>query len=271
MMKFTTVLFSAIMLLACAETEHKSEEGQQKEHRSTEEPHSEETVATGFVEQKEFIHEDGSICKAQSPINILSFTDNTRGMHNITFHFNDKIKAVENLGHTVQLDVSQGSTVTIDGETFDFKQMHFHTPSEHLIDGVTYPMEMHMVHTLQGQKEGEETEYLVIGVLFKMGEQSAFIDEFIGAIPKEAHTKNEVVTGVVKVADLISEKPEDVLDSYYHYMGSLTTPPYTESVRWYVSKHIFEGSPEQIKTILAIEGANARQIQGLNDRELESN
>ena len=149
--------------------------------------------------------------------------------------------------------------------------MHFHTPSEHLIDGVTFPMEMHMVHTLQGQKEGEETEYLVIGILFKMGKESPFINEFLGSIPEEAHMKKEVPAGVIKVADLISEKPENVLDHYYHYRGSLTTPPYTESVRWYVSKHIFEGSPEQIKTILAIEGPNARQVQGLNDRELESN
>lgn len=236
-----------------------------------EETHAKRDVPTGIKEQKEFVHPDGSICHAQSPINILSFTDNARDTHNITFHFNDRINAVENLGHTIQLDVQEGSTLEVDGEVFDFKQMHFHTPSEHLLDGVTYPMEMHMVHTLQGQKEGETPQYLVIGVLFKMGEQSIFIDEFIESIPSEAHSKKEVMTGAIKVADLISEKPEEVLDSYYHYKGSLTTPPYTESVRWYVSKHIYEGSPEQIKQILKIEGANARQIQSLNDRTLESN
>lgn len=256
-MKTSLFIITLIALVSCKES-------------SVEETHSKKEVPTGIMEQKEFVHPDGSVCHAQSPINILSFTDNVTDTHNITFHFNDKINAVENLGHTIQLDVQEGSTLIVDGETFDFKQMHFHTPSEHLVDGVTYPMEMHMVHTLKGQKEGETPEYLVIGVLFKMGKQSAFIDEFISAIPKEAHMKNDVKPGEIKVADLISEKPEEVLDHYYHYKGSLTTPPYTESVRWYVSKHIYEGSPEQIKRILKIEEANARQIQSLNDRKLES-
>lgn len=235
-----------------------------------EETHAKEKSSTGIVEQKQFVHPDGAICHAQSPINIISLTDSTEDRHTITFHFNDKINAVKNLGHTIQLEVLEGSTITVDGETFEFKQMHFHTPSEHLLDVVTYPMEMHMVHTLKGQEEGQTPQYLVIGVLFKMGKESAFIDEFINTIPEEEHTKKQIMVGEIKVSDLISEKPEQVLDSYYHYMGSLTTPPYTESVRWYVSKHIYEGSPEQIQKILQIEGANARQVQSLNDRTLES-
>lgn len=264
-MKSYHIALFVLLFIACKEEANPDQNGHHEETTH------EDNQTAGLIEQEEYVHPDGTICKAQSPVNILSFTDNPKGIHNITFNYRDAINAVENLGHTVQLDVQSGSTLTIDGETFDFKQMHFHTPSEHLIDGVTYPMEMHMVHTLQGQKEGETPQYLVIGVLFKMGKESTFINEFINAIPKEAHEKKEVSAGKILVADLISERPENVLDSYYHYMGSLTTPPYTESVRWYLSKHVFEGSPEQIKAILTIEGANARQVQDLNERTLESN
>jgi len=230
-----------------------------------------ESVKAQIEEEQGFKHSDGTICHAQSPINILSFKENGDAMHNITFNFKDEIDAVENKGHTVQLDFKEGSTITIDNETFDFRQLHFHTSSEHLIDGIQYPMEMHIVNTLQGQKAGETPQYLVIGALFKMGANSLFIDEFINSIPDEAHQKKAVMTGEISMKNLISERPEEVLDSYYHYKGSLTTPPYTESVRWYVSKRIFEASPSQIKRILDIEGANARQVQSLNDRELESN
>jgi len=217
-----------------------------------------------------YTHDDGSICKAQSPINILSFKTNDEEKHSITFHFKDEIEAVENLGHTVQLDFKSGSTIEVDNETFDFKQLHFHTPSEHLIDGITYPMEMHIVNTIANQKEGEEPQYLVLSLLFKMGASNRFIEEFITYIPEEKHGIQVVDQGIIKISDLIQKMPEEILDHYYHYKGSLTTPPYTESVRWYVSKTIFEASPEQIIKILEIEGANARQIQGINQRKLES-
>ena len=197
----------------------------------------------------------------QSPINILSEESTTAG-HNITLNFTGKINKVENLGHTVQLDLDTGNTIRLDARTFEFKQMHFHTPSEHLIDGITYPMEMHVVTTLKDQPEGEITEYLVLAFLVKMGKENKFISNFIDQIPKEEGGINEVDLNALtdsetsNVANLLKE-----LNSYYHYKGSLTTPPYTESVNWYVMKKIFEASPDQILRINRIEGDNARHIQ----------
>jgi len=259
-----TLIFILISLLLFGCKEGKQSRDDTSHKKSTK-------PATTIEEQASYQHSDGSICHAQSPINILSFNADEKGMHNITFNFKDEINAVENLGHTVQLDFKEGSTIEVDNEVFDFKQLHFHTPSEHLIDGITYPMEMHMVNTIHNDKELDSQQYLVIGVLFKMGTKSKFVDEFINSIPKEDHTKNEVQPGEILISDLVNEMPAHLLDHYYHYNGSLTTPPYTESVRWYVSKHIFEASPEQIKKILEIEGANARQVQSLNERKLESN
>ncbi len=150
--------------------------------------------------------------------------------------------------------------------------MHFHTPSEHLIDGITYPMELHIVNTMQNQSPEETTEYLVIGVLFKMGkEDNKFIEEFINSIPEKAHSKKEIKTGKVKLDDLLHNVSQDKLDKFYHYKGSLTTPPNTESVRWYVYKHIFTASPRQIQRINELEGNNARHVQALHGREVVTN
>ena len=247
------VLVCTLMISSCA---------QKKENESS----KEEKAA--ILPDAVYIHEDGSICHAQSPINILSFKDTTNIGHNITLNFKDEVNEVENLGHTVQVDFKPGSTITVDNETFDFVQAHFHTPSEHLVDGVTYPMEMHVVNTLHGQAEDEETEFLVIGFLFKMGQKNAFIEEVLNAVPEHEDESKKVGLGEVKVTDLLMEKKE-ALGHYYHYKGSLTTPPYSETVRWYVTKGILEASPEQITRILKIEGSNARHIQALNEREIE--
>lgn len=260
-MKHILIFIIIFFVFSCNRKEQK------KENEHSVDNNQEETI----FEENSYEHPDGTICYAQSPINILSFNTDNKGMHNITFNFKDEINAVENLGHTVQLDFKEGSTITVDGETFDFKQLHFHTPSEHLIDGITYPMEMHMVNVLQDQKKEETPQFLVLSILFKMGKESKFINEFINSIPEQENRKLEVIPGKILINDLLIEKEGEPLDHYYHYMGSLTTPPYTESVRWYVSKHIFNASPKQIKKILQIEGTNARQVQSLNERILESN
>ncbi|MEJ2593760.1 MAG: carbonic anhydrase family protein [bacterium] len=203
----------------------------------------------------------------QSPINILS-ADTKAGHHNIEVNYSGMVTMVENKGHTVQLDFEPGSTVRVDGKTYDMIQCHFHTPSEHLIDGMTFPMEMHIVNRLQGQSEGDTPSYLVIGYMYKMGKESDFLRRFIELIPEEAGTTKEVA-----LTTLFGERtPQDVLEDwthYYHYKGSLTTPPYTESVEWYVLSKIHEASPEQIMRINTIEGDNARHIQGIYGREID--
>mgnify|MGYP000031646882 FL=1 len=205
----------------------------------------------------------------QSPINIYSFKERESNHHKITFHFQDEIKAIENLGHTVQLDFAQGSTIDYEGLTFGFKQMHFHTPSEHLIDGVTYPMEMHIVTNIAPENSTDKPRYLVIGVLFKMGQTNKFLDEFINLIPKKVHSVAPLNPGSVKLHDLFPDDEETNVENFYHYRGSLTTAPYTEAVEWFVLKHIIEASPEQIKKISAIEGNNARHIQGVFGRSID--
>jgi carbonic anhydrase len=201
----------------------------------------------------------------QSPINIISTADGN-SKHSITIYFKDEVNKIENLGHTVQLDFAEGSSITQDDTTFNFKQCHFHTPSEHLIDGMTYPMEMHIVNVMPNEDKTATPQYLVIGVLFKEGKENKFIAEFLNSIPKGEHTSTDLKAGTVKLADLFSAVPKDLKGHYYNYLGSLTTPPFTESVRWYITKHIFEASAAQIEAINKVEGNNARHVQALYGR-----
>lgn len=205
----------------------------------------------------------------QSPINIVS-TANTEGKHAITLYFKDEVNKVENLGHTVQLDFQEGSVIVQDDTTFAFKQCHFHTPSEHLIDGMTFPMEMHVVNIMPNQDPKATPQYLVVGVLFKLGKENPFINDFLAAIPKEENTATKVKAGSVRLHDLFGLIPNEVNGNYYNYRGSLTTPPYTESVRWYIGKRIFEASAEQIEAINKIEGNNARHVQALYGRKIST-
>ena len=202
----------------------------------------------------------------QSPINILSSETNTLNKHKVTLNYQDKINAIENLGHTIQLDFEKGSTISLDGMTYQFKQMHFHTPSEHLIDGMTFPMELHIVNYLAPKNKNDTPHYLVIAVLFKMGKENIFISEFLNLIPKKANTITQITTGHVGLHDLLSGHFNN---DFYHYKGSLTTLPYTESVNWFVLKTIITASPEQIRTINKIEGNNARHIQGRYGRSID--
>lgn len=201
----------------------------------------------------------------QSPINIIS-SANEGGKHNITLYFKDEVNKIENLGHTIQLDFQEGSTIMQDDTTFAFKQCHFHTPSEHLIDGMTFPMEMHIVNLMPNEDKNATPQYLVIGVLFKEGKENKFIADFLNAIPKEEHETAALKAGTVKMADLVGAIPKEIKGHYYSYRGSLTTPPYTESVRWYIAKHIFEASAAQIEAINKVEGNNARHVQALYGR-----
>ncbi|WP_404360978.1 carbonic anhydrase family protein [Methylotuvimicrobium sp. KM1] len=205
----------------------------------------------------------------QSPINILTAEVGESSRHRITLHFQDHLRAVENLGHTVQVDFIPGSTIESDGKIYTFRQLHFHTPSEHLLDGVTFPMEMHIVNYAPPFDETDMPHYLVIGVLFKMGKKNAFIQEVLDSIPDHEHETTYIKHDSIRLKDVFMENSDREFNNFYYYKGSLTTPPYTESVNWFVLKHIIEASPEQIATINRIEGNNARHIQQKHGRAIE--
>lgn len=195
---------------------------------------------------------------SQSPINIVT-SRAVSGHHEIAFHYQTSKEHIQNLGHTVKASYDTGSTLEFDGKSYDLAQFHFHTPAEHLLDGVTYPMEMHLVHTEHDHPE----RYLVIGVLFKEGASNALLEALLGNVPR--HSGESVDADVLLDARAIVKGGE----GYYHYDGSLTTPPYSETVTWLVLDQVHDASAEQIETLNRIEGNNARHIQELRARLID--
>jgi carbonic anhydrase len=195
---------------------------------------------------------------AQSPINIL--TDRTQpARHDIAVRYRPSGEHIVHRGHTIEAEFEPGSTIAYDGLLYELQQMHFHTPAEHLIDGITYPMEMHFVHTLVDRPE----KLLVVGVLFREGRDNAFIEEILSHAPAEPGARFD---GAVLI------DPSDVLpavEGYYHYEGSLTTPPYSETVTWLVLKDSRQASASQIERLNRLEGNNARHIQDIHGRHVD--
>ena len=171
--------------------------------------------------------------KNQSPIDIVNSYD-TR-LPEMSFTNIERAHTFLNNGHTVQANFSSGNSVEINGEKFDLLQMHFHTPSENHIDGKSYPMEAHLVHA---NKNGD---LAVLGVMFEEGkEQSLLINKLLRNFPENSGDKNSLKSTILGY-EILPENKE-----YYTFTGSLTTPPCSEGVRWFVFKNSVKISADQI-------------------------
>jgi carbonic anhydrase len=160
---------------------------------------------------------------------------------------------------TVRADVPAGAaSITLSGTRYTLQQFHWHTPAEHEINGRRSPMEMHLVHA------AADGSLLVIGALIKQGRASRVLEPIFEDLP-EAPDETRAVAGV-RVDELL---PDDV--SSYRYMGSLTTPPFTEGVRWIVLAHSVTLSKHQIHAFRELfEEGNSREVQPLNGRRVLS-
>lgn len=160
-----------------------------------------------------------------------------------------------NNGHTIQADYHPGSTLVVDGKVFHLKQFHFHSPSENLIGGTSFPMEAHFVHA------DSNGNLAVVAVMFETGAANKEIADLWSQMPEAAGGK-EVLASAVKATDLL---PED--RDYYRFNGSLTTPPCSQGVIWLVMKQPLPISAGQVNQFSAVMGGpNNRPVQPLNAR-----
>jgi len=192
-----------------------------------------------------------SIGHAQSPINLTAAE--TAQMPPVVPAYVTPPLHIINNGHTIMVSTSDGGETNFAGKQYKLVQFHFHAPSEHKIDGKTYAMEIHLVH------RDSNGQLAVLGVMAKRGKENPEIKRLWENIPKEAANKQ------VKV-DIASMLPSD--KSYYHYVGSLTTPPCSEGVMWYVLKKPIEASADQLQKLAALFKHNERPVQPLNGRKL---
>jgi carbonic anhydrase len=156
-------------------------------------------------------------------------------------------------GHGVQVNV-EGGTMTIDGKAFALKQFHFHTPSEHTLDGQSYPAEAHLVHV------AEDGELAVLGLFYEEGPASTVLAPVWEDLPD----LGDADPTSINVADMLPSA-----QVAYTYTGSLTTPPCSEGVRWHVMEQPLTMSAEQLRALTAIHDDNNRPVQPLNERALD--
>nr|WP_264821505.1 carbonic anhydrase family protein [Acinetobacter shaoyimingii] len=111
----------------------------------------------------------------QSPINIDKTIKSE--LEPLKFDYKDQatVKDIVNLGHTVQVNFEAGAKLIVDGKTFNLKQFHLHTPSENLIKGKQYPLEMHMVHV------SDDGELAVMGLMFDEGKSNISLAKVMAA------------------------------------------------------------------------------------------
>lgn len=203
--------------------------------------------------------------KQQSPVNIpgkgtgkdvqLEFDYKTTSF---AVAHNEHMHDILDNGHTIQCSVDEGSTFKLGDVTYNLKQFHFHTPSEHTIDGKNLPMEMHFVH------QSDDGHVAVVGVLFEEGEKpNENIAMIIANLPAN---KGETNTVEGENIDLAIHLPRN--KSVYHYKGSFTTPPCTEDVQWVILRDRLTVTKDQVQAISARIGPNNRPVQALNDREV---
>lgn len=193
--------------------------------------------------------------KNQSPVDIRS-TVKAR-LPALPFSYQAGGSEILNNGHTIQVVYADGSQLTIDGLPFTLKQFHFHAPSENLIQGKQYPLEVHLVHS---DKEGN---LAVVGLMFEEGEANPLLATLWQQMPAHAGEKS-ALSKSVNVADLL---PHD--HSYYRFAGSLTTPPCSENVRWLVLKQPMTASKTQIEQFAKLMGhPNNRPVQPLGARQI---
>lgn len=186
--------------------------------------------------------------KRQSPIDI---GDGIRvDLEPIRFDYRPTQFRIEDNGHTIQVNVGEGSSITVMGRRYELKQFHFHRPSEERVNGKRFDMVAHLVH------KDDDGNLAVVAVLLEKGDtEHPLIQTLWNNMPLEAGMSLSPATSI----DLSKLLPDS--RAYYTYMGSLTTPPCTENVLWMVFKQPVTLSQEQVSVFSRLYRNNARPLQ----------
>jgi carbonic anhydrase len=194
--------------------------------------------------------------KVQSPIDIRGAK--AADLPAIQFNYKSSpLKVIDN-GHTIQVNYAPGSSIDVGGARYELLQFHFHKPSEEKIQGHSHAMVAHLVH------KNAEGKLAVVAVLLDKGGANATIDTIWKNLPKEKEKETSVDATVDAAALLPGNK------GYYTFQGSLTTPPCSEEVRWFVLKTPMKITEGEIMAFGKLYPMNARPTQPLNGRAIEA-
>jgi carbonic anhydrase len=208
------------------------------------------------------MEKDAEACgigKTQSPIDIHTSAAKASDLPEIAFSYQAApLKIIDN-GHTVQVNYAPGSYITVGGTRYDLVQFHFHHPSEEKFDGKSFDMVAHLVH------KDANGKLAVVAVPLKKGADNKLIAVLWKNLPKEKEHESTVESVTINAADLLPSK-----HGYYTFDGSLTTPPCSEGVKWFVLKTPTTLAASEVAAFGKLYPMNARPVQPLNGREVLS-
>ena len=190
---------------------------------------------------------DHSACSAgveQSPIALVETDAQTEELPALSFSYGEANFNIEDTGYGYKASPDGEHMLTVGDDTYKLLQLHGHTPSEHTLNGESFPMAVHFVH------QNDAGDLAVVGVLIASGEVNMAYNVYAG--------------GDAAPVSLLDMLPAD--HSYLTYPGSLTTPPCSEGVRWIVLKEPVTMSPEQIDYFASAHGNTNRPVQPLGER-----
>ncbi len=154
-------------------------------------------------------------------------------------------------------DPTGKNKLLIDGEQYKLLQMHFHLPSEHQLDGESFNMEGHLVH------ENKDGGLAVVAFFIKEGKVNTDLADMWAVLPTEKIGDRIEVNHSIDLLEVLPIESE-----VFIYKGSLTTPPCSEGVLWFVLEEPIEMSSQQIEVFAEIYRQNNRPIQDMNNRKI---
>ena len=184
----------------------------------------------------------------QSPVD-LAAPNRTASHRPLRVHYGATTGEVFNDGHTVEVETEGSNSLIFEGRTFRLVQFHFHVASEHRIRGRGYDGELHLVH------KSEDGEIAVVGVLLERGRSSGALAALLGNLPDDVDVHHALDMPVYPALFIPSNH------EYVHYLGSLTTPPCTEGVHWFVLPQPVSVRDEDLARIAERVHFNARAVQ----------
>ena len=195
--------------------------------------------------------------KEQSPVNIQGAK--SIDLPPIEVHYHPApLKVIDN-GHTIQVDYAPGSTMNVGGKTYELQQFHFHHPAENRLMGKSFPMEVHLVH------KDPEGHIAVIGVFIKIGADNPVVHQEFANLPQEKGTEINVANITVDATALLPANR-----GYITFPGSLTTPPCSEHITWFVMKEPMTVTQEEFAAFAKRYPRDARPVQPLNGRPVQA-
>jgi carbonic anhydrase len=194
--------------------------------------------------------------KEQSPIDIRN--PEKAALPPLRFDYHPgPIHYVINNGHTIRVNYDapgSGDFLVFAGMRYQLTQFHFHRPSEEQVNGKPYDMVLHLMHrTSDGKVAG-------VAVFLKAGKKNSSVQKIWDHMPSA-----EGQNGVALQLNPMDLLPSDTA-AYYMYRGSVTAPPCTEGVTWFVLKKPITVSPAQISAFAKLYPDDVRLPQPLNGR-----